>query len=99
MIIMVYIYREIDVAASCTTQVIDSHHELLRRYNEGTLFSLLCDHVMCGYIQAVTIIITLLSYMPEGQNYLVKMDLDGSLFLHENSIFISVHVAVIPSPF
>ena len=46
MIIMVYIYREIDVAASFTTQVIDSHHELLRRYNEGTLFSLLCDHVM-----------------------------------------------------
>ena len=59
----------------------------------------LCDHVMCGYIQAVTIIITLLSYMPEGQNYLVKMDLDGSLFLHENSIFIFVHVVVIPSPF
>ena len=49
----VHTYREIDVAASFTAQVIDSHHELLRRYNEGTLFSLLCDHVMCGYIQAI----------------------------------------------
>ena len=38
----VHTYREINVAASFTTQVIDSHHELLKRYNEGTLFSLLC---------------------------------------------------------
>ena len=30
-------YREIDVAVSFTTHVIDSHHELIKRYNEGTL--------------------------------------------------------------
>ena len=30
------------------------------------------------------------------QNYLTKMDLDGFIFLHENPIFMSVQVVVIP---
>ena len=44
----VHTYREIDVAASFTTQVMDSHCELLKRYNEGALYmSVLCIHIHC----------------------------------------------------
>ena len=42
----IHTYREIDVATSLTTQVIGSHHELFKRYNEGTLFSLYCMFII-----------------------------------------------------
>ena len=34
--------------------------------------------------------------MGTQQNYLAKMDLDGSIFCHENPIFMSVWVVMIP---